>query len=525
MTNKNEAGAPLNSATNESANAQSVGNNPQQSAQRQMGAPPPVRVKRGKGGRKSKTTVLSKGLSEVRIEHEDSRAGRKPWRVSWFENGEQKSEMHATYDDAYTAAEAKLNQLADGQRTLTRQELTQLFAFKLEVEAFNQRLAASERTLDQVVSDAIAAGEILPGWTASQMAQFIVEHHGVKNPMLVEAVAEKFLEYMASGYKWNYSDAYLKNASRVFRRFVTAFTKRHLHLVTEIELLDYITNYRVKPKTRKDRERAGNDGLVPADGKTRNMVHNLLNLLFDHAKQVLGALPRRLDTAMAMLEAPGYDVPTPEIYIYAEVERLYALMPDLECVLFVSLQLFAGLRPCECLRMRKKDIRRDANGKLLFIFVRQEVGKKSPVTGRRKIRTRKAPITPPLAAVLNSMEFQDGRLFASLKIGDRVRSAAKAGKFVWKYDALRHSFISYRLAVLKDRAQVAYEAGHGVDVQIEHYEGLIEDLQDVPKFWSFAVPLNLPATLNYKIIGMKAVRAYKAAKAQAENVIPLTKVA
>jgi integrase len=525
IENNNEGGAPLqSSATNQQVNVQNEPNKAPPGTQ--AGAEPQITVTRvAKRGSKSKTIVLTKGLTCLKIEFEKARDGRKPWRVTWIEAGKECSEMHGSYDDAYTAAEVKLNQLAEGQRTLTRQELKHLWAFKLQVEQFNQRLAASERTLDQVVSDATAAAETLPGWTASQMAQFIAENHGVKNAMLVEEVKEKFLQYMEGGYKKKYSKHYIKCARRDLARFAAVFRKRFLYSISEEEVLDYITNYRVRPKTRELREQAGEDGLVPAGQKTKNMLHNLLNVVFDHAKKVLGALPRRMDTVIAMLAAPSYDVPTPEIYTYREIVTLYSLMPDLECVLFISLQLYAGLRPCECDRMRKKDIRRDVNGELSFIFVRQEVGKQSPKTGRRKIRTRKAPITPPLAALLNRIELPEGRVFHSGDIDARVRRVAHIRCFLWKHDSLRHSFISYRLADVEDRAKVAFEAGHDVDVQIEHYEGLIEDHLDVAKFWSFSIPTNLPATLNQYIVGVKFLRAYKKAKAQADNILPMPKVA
>lgn len=525
MKEKCEVGAPQqSSAGNEEINSQNEPN--KAPPQAEPGAPPQLVKRIVKRASKSKTVVLAKGLSSVKIEKEKSREGRKSWRVTYIEDGKECSEMHGTYDDAHTAAEAKLNQLADGQRTLTRQELNDLFVFKLLVEQFDQRLAASKRTLEQVVSDAMAAAETLPAWTASQMAQFIVENHGVKNPMLVKDVIKSFIEHVESGYKRNYSKGYVRNIKLNLDRFEAAFGSRRIDLIGPEEALNFIKNTRAKPKKATDPSDVGEDGLVPASPKTKNVLFYILNHMFEYAKAILNALPARLKSVMQMLEAPEFTVPTPQIYTYREIVTLYALMPDLECILFVSLQLFAGLRPCECKRIRKKDIKRDAEGKLLCIFIRQEVGKKSPVTGRHRIRARKAPITLPLAALLNFMELQDGRLFASLDTDRRAKWAARAGKFVWKNDGLRHSFISYRLEDLKDRAQVAYEAGHGVDVQMKHYEGLIEDLADVAKYWSFAVPLNLPKTLNHQIVGQSFVRAHKKAKAEAmQNVVPLPKVA
>jgi hypothetical protein len=45
--------------------------------------------------------------------------------------------------------------------------------------------------------------------------------------------------------------------------------------------------------------------------------------------------------------------------------------------------------------------------------------------------------------------------------------------FTWQDNGLRHSFISYRLAVLHDTARVALEAGNSPDVIFAHYRELV----------------------------------------------------
>jgi len=45
--------------------------------------------------------------------------------------------------------------------------------------------------------------------------------------------------------------------------------------------------------------------------------------------------------------------------------------------------------------------------------------------------------------------------------------------FAWKHNALRHSFISYRLAAVKNTAQVALEAGNSPQMIFRHYRELV----------------------------------------------------
>lgn len=53
----------------------------------------------------------------------------------------------------------------------------------------------------------------------------------------------------------------------------------------------------------------------------------------------------------------------------------------------------------------------------------------------------------------------------------------RAAKVTWKHNALRHSFISYRLAVTKNTASTALEAGNSPAMVFGHYRALVHDEQ------------------------------------------------
>ena len=52
------------------------------------------------------------------------------------------------------------------------------------------------------------------------------------------------------------------------------------------------------------------------------------------------------------------------------------------------------------------------------------------------------------------------------------KNIAKTG-FKWKHNALRHSFISYRVADVKDVSRVALEAGNSPAMIFRHYRELV----------------------------------------------------
>src|ERR1035437_9604251 len=83
--------------------------------------------------------------------------------------------------------------------------------------------------------------------------------------------------------------------------------------------------------------------------------------------------------------------------------------------------------------------------------------------------------------------------------------------FAWKHNALRHSFISYRLAAVPNTAQVALEAGDSPQMIFGHYRELGR-AADGEKWFG---------------ITPEAVEAAKAARESgaAGKIVPLPKVA
>ena len=63
--------------------------------------------------------------------------------------------------------------------------------------------------------------------------------------------------------------------------------------------------------------------------------------------------------------------------------------------------------------------------------------------------------------------------------------------FAWKHNALRHSFISYRLAAVQNTAQVALEAGNSPQMIFQHYRELVRPA-DAEK-WFAVTPASVEA--------------------------------
>jgi integrase len=172
-----------------------------------------------------------------------------------------------------------------------------------------------------------------------------------------------------------------------------------------------------------------------------------------------------------------------EIFTPAEMrEMLTAARPEM--IPWLAIAGFAGLRSAELQRLDWREV----NLKERHIEIKASKAK----TAARRL----APITDNLAKWLKPHAKESGKVtgFESWwnqipKVVEAVnhrrkKSAEQAGKtfsddqkFVWKHNALRHSFISYRLAAIKNAAQVALEAGNSPQMIFKHYRQLVTEAE------------------------------------------------
>jgi hypothetical protein len=58
-------------------------------------------------------------------------------------------------------------------------------------------------------------------------------------------------------------------------------------------------------------------------------------------------------------------------------------------------------------------------------------------------------------------------------LNDQLVALCKAADIKWKRNALRHSYASYRLALIQDAAKVALEMGNSPAILFKHYRELV----------------------------------------------------
>ncbi len=126
---------------------------------------------------------------------------------------------------------------------------------------------------------------------------------------------------------------------------------------------------------------------------------------------------------------------------------------------FLALGAFAGLRAAELQRLDWNEIDVERG------FVTVDASKAK--TRRRRL----VPISDNLKLWLLPHEQASGPICLHNNPQAAARRCCKG--FKWAKNGLRHSYISYRLAILHDTARVAFEAGNSPDVIFGHYRELV----------------------------------------------------
>lgn len=164
------------------------------------------------------------------------------------------------------------------------------------------------------------------------------------------------------------------------------------------------------------------------------------------------------------------------IFTPAELRRLLAAAKDFFKPV-IALQAFAGLRSAEVMRLDWRDV------KLSRGYI--ELGADKTKTAARRLvpisanlrdwlaphAKKTGPVFPHTRAYFH--ELQRDTAAATETQADAKAKRAALAPVTWKQNALRHSFISYRVAETNDMAKVALEAGNSPAVIFTNYRELV----------------------------------------------------
>lgn len=161
------------------------------------------------------------------------------------------------------------------------------------------------------------------------------------------------------------------------------------------------------------------------------------------------------------IDVASQDLRPPRVLTPEEAQRIMKKAVEYRDGIFVpmyAIALFAGLRHGEIVRLTWDDVRLDDQNPII------RVGK-GKLRGRRSVRV--VPIEPVL---LSWLKWAKGK---GLPLVDLSESRKIREVVDWQPDICRHSWISYRLALVGDEVRVAREAGNSPDIIYRHYFQLV----------------------------------------------------
>lgn len=410
---------------------------------------------------KSKFPIIVKvGHTVVKIYRTPSR-GSDAFTVSYYVGEKRQRKSFADLGLAVTEAETVASKLSTGQLDVLTLTSDDRLAYMRAIEA----LKPVGVPLEMAAMQFAEAFRLLDGGSLVEAARFYVKRH--PNNLPKKKVSEIVAEMIGFKEADKMSDVYLKDLRGRLGRFAKKFPGL-ISMVTSREIEDFL------------RELKNKEGKV-LSGKSRNNYRCAIGTLFKFA-EARGYLPKGLglvDSVGLAKEDEG------EIEIFRPGE-LALILENAEPALipFLTIGAFAGLRHAEIQRLDWAEVRLDDS----FIEVKASKAKTASrrlVPIQDNLKRWLMPLRKSSGAVCSYANMSKQLLWLAEAVDKVLKAVDATAGFVWKHNALRHSFISYRVAQTQNVAQVALEAGNSPRVVFSNYRELVRPA-DAAKWFSIA---------------------------------------
>lgn len=279
-----------------------------------------------------------------------------------------------------------------------------------------------------------------PGVLMIDAARFYAAHHQT-SPQAHATIDEVYRRFMEEKEAAGLRDRTLTKLRSNVGRLVHSMEGREFSMIATTDLQAWFGGKRMS-------------------GATRDTLHRDWSNLWTFGVGI-GAASRNVVDGLV---APKWDSPAPVIWSPDQVRAFLAKCPRPQKA-FYAVAFLAGLRTSELYGLEWADIGAH------HITVRPAVAKRR--------RQRLVPVCASLAKILRPLR-RDGYLAplrerAMIRHREDILTAAKVGQ--WPHNVARHSWISYRLAIVQSAAQVAMEAGNSQAMIFEHYRELVTPAQ------------------------------------------------
>lgn len=400
--------------------------------------------------------TIKAGSSSVKIYRESRPDGSVYYKLSYHLGGKRHRPSFADLNEAKNEAQAKAAQLARGDVDAMQLNGKDRLAYGRALEA----IRTLSMPLDAAAIDYAEARKILKNNSLLDAARFYMRHHG--HGITGKSVSEAFTAFQEAKEKAHRSAVYLKDIKHRVGAFAKAFSCEVRQLSAQ-DVADWLEDLDVTPRS----------------------INNTALLLrtffgFCQTRQWLSKDVDLMERVTKKNDAKK-DI---EIFTPSELRKLlHCATPRLATC--IAIQAFAGVRTAELMRMTWDDLEKRKG----YIEVSAS---KAKTASRRLI-----PIQTNLSAWLRrkKKEGDENRVWPVIESEYYEQLAKLADKtgVAWKKNALRHSFISYRVAESKNMAATSLEAGNSPRVIQSNYLELVTEKE--AKEWFGMVPAKRPKNI------------------------------
>jgi integrase len=381
--------------------------------------------------------IIRAGSSAVRI-YRDRKAAGDYYRVVYHLGGKRHRLHFNDLERARAEAAAKAAQLARGDVDAAQLSGKDRLAYGRALDAVKE----FEIPLDAAAIEYAQARKILDGHSLTEAAKFYMKHHG--RGVTAKSVADAVSEFLNAKRAEGRSELYLADLRYRLGRFASTFHVEVRQLAAE-DVRAFLSELKLSARSHNN---------------FRRVLHVFLRFC-----QARGWLSKEID----LLDGAGQrkEPPAPiEIFSPGELRQLLHTAPP-NLAACIALQAFGGIRSEELLRLTWSDLERRKG------FV--EVGASKAKTAARRL----IPVAPCLDQWLAMAPRNGDKVWPGTKwvYHHALNNTAKLAGIGWKTNALRHSFVSYRLAATQDVAKVALEAGNSPAMIFKHYRELATDAE------------------------------------------------
>jgi integrase len=352
--------------------------------------------------------------------------------------GQRKLVWRSSMADARTAANKAIDKITEGDSEVLKLKSADAHAYARARAA----LGGIEKGIDTAAEEYAEAYRLLAGRASIlEVSRDWLKRNAVALPRVTVAAAVEQMKKQAETD--GKSDMRLKQLANVLDRFAESFNCE-VHTLTPKLIADYLSALALAARTRRNhRDTIG---------------------FFNRWLVLRGYLTKGTDWLEGVQNYTARKLGEISIYSADEIRRLITAADDRILPLIV-IGGFAGLRHAEIARLDWQDIDLEEG----FIEVKASKAK----TDTRRIVPLKAnlkafllPLAKESGKVINVTNTTKQLLNAAAATGDE---ANEIKALEWKHNALRHTYISSRVAESGDVPRVADEAGNSPQVIRTNY--------------------------------------------------------